>query len=549
MALDHIGCHFLCSKLLSSTKIATMKKLIVFLLLLINLNAFAQNSYWQQQVDFQIDVALNDIEKTLNGNAKITYKNNSPTTLDFIWFHIYPNAYKQETTAMFQQIKSDPSRKKKMANYTYGSIDGLSFKQDGKVATVEPHNNPQYIDVVKVLLPNPLKPGETANITTDFSVKLPSYFSRSGFADGEFMVTQWYPKPAVFDVNGWHEFPYLDMGEFYNDYGNYKVNITLPSAYVVGATGVLKTEDELSQYRTIGAKNNAERNDKPTLYVAKSNATKTLSYEMENVPDFAWFADKNFVIQYDTAKLASGKVVDVFTYFHNKKKKIWTASVDYTKDALKKYSNWIGEYEYPVVQVVEGPKNNSSGGMEYPTITLITSPDAKPASLDAVITHEVGHNWFMSILGSNERMHTWQDEGLNTYFQFRYEAEKYKTNAVFGNAIPENIKALPADQFLASVYNAMINVPIKPAIDTPADKFASAQDYSMTSYVKTALWLYILESNVGREKMDQAFKTYFNDWKNKHPSPNDLKASFEKSLGVNLDDYFKLLNKEGDFKN
>ncbi|WP_113652881.1 M1 family metallopeptidase [Pedobacter namyangjuensis] len=526
-----------------------MKKLIVFLLLLINLNAFAQNSYWQQQVDFQIDVALNDIEKTLNGNAKITYKNNSPTTLDFIWFHIYPNAYKQETTAMFQQIKSDPSRKKKMANYTYGSIDGLSFKQDGKVATVEPHNNPQYIDVVKVLLPNPLKPGETANITTDFSVKLPSYFSRSGFADGEFMVTQWYPKPAVFDVNGWHEFPYLDMGEFYNDYGNYKVNITLPSAYVVGATGVLKTEDELSQYRTIGAKNNAERNDKPTLYVAKSNATKTLSYEMENVPDFAWFADKNFVIQYDTAKLASGKVVDVFTYFHNKKKKIWTASVDYTKDALKKYSNWIGEYEYPVVQVVEGPKNNSSGGMEYPTITLITSPDAKPASLDAVITHEVGHNWFMSILGSNERMHTWQDEGLNTYFQFRYEAEKYKTNAVFGNAIPENIKALPADQFLASVYNAMINVPIKPAIDTPADKFASAQDYSMTSYVKTALWLYILESNVGREKMDQAFKTYFNDWKNKHPSPNDLKASFEKSLGVNLDDYFKLLNKEGDFKN
>lgn len=549
MALDYIGCHFLCSKLLSSTKIATMKKLIVFLLLLINLNAFAQNSYWQQQVDFQIDVALNDIEKTLNGNAKITYKNNSPTTLDFIWFHIYPNAYKQETTAMFQQIKSDPSRKKKMANYTYGSIDGLSFKQDGKVATVEPHNNPQYIDVVKVLLPNPLKPGETANITTDFSVKLPSYFSRSGFADGEFMVTQWYPKPAVFDVNGWHEFPYLDMGEFYNDYGNYKVNITLPSAYVVGATGVLKTEDELSQYKTIGAKNNAERNDKPTLYVAKSNATKTLSYEMENVPDFAWFADKNFVIQYDTAKLASGKVVDVFTYFHNKKKTIWTASVDYTKDALKKYSNWIGEYEYPVVQVVEGPKNNSSGGMEYPTITLITSPDAKPASLDAVITHEVGHNWFMSILGSNERMHTWQDEGLNTYFQFRYEAEKYKTNAVFGNAIPENIKALPADQFLASVYNAMINVPIKPAIDTPADKFASAQDYSMTSYVKTALWLYILESNVGREKMDQAFKTYFNDWKNKHPSPNDLKASFEKSLGVNLDDYFKLLNKEGDFKN
>ncbi|RYG09663.1 MAG: M1 family peptidase [Chitinophagaceae bacterium] len=526
-----------------------MKKLIIFFFLSISANLFAQETYWQQQVDYKIDVNLNDADKTLTGNATIAYKNNSPDTLTFIWFHIYPNAYKQETTALFQQIKNDPSRKKKMNNYTYGSIDGLNFKVNSEVAKVEPHSNAQFIDVIKVVLPKPLNPGETTTIATYFKVKLPSYFSRSGYADGEFMVTQWYPKPAVYDVNGWHEFPYLDMGEFYNDYGNYKVNITLPSNYVVGATGVLTTKGELEQYKTIGAKNNATRNDKPVLYVPTAKTgTKTLSYEIANVPDFAWFADKNFVIQYDTAKLASGKVVDVFTYFHNKKKTIWTASTDYTKDALKKYSNWIGEYEYPVVQVVEGPKNNSSGGMEYPTITLITSPDAKPESLDAVITHEVGHNWFMSILGSNERMHSWQDEGLNTYFQFRYEAEKYKTNSVFGNAIPANIKALPADQFLASVYNAMINVPIKSAIDVPADQFKSAEDYSMASYVKTALWLYILESSVGREKMDLAFKTYFNDWKNKHPSPKHLKASFEKSLGVNLDAYFELLNKEGTFK-
>ena len=169
------------------------------------------------------------------------------------------------------------------------------------------------------------------------------------------------------------------MGEFYSEYADYKVNITLPSAYVVGATGVLQNADELAQYKKIGAQNYSAKNDKPVLYVPQNKSgNKTLSYVMKNAPDFAWFADKKYVVAYDTVQLNSGKVVDVFTYYYNKKNTLWLQSVDYAKDATKKYSNWIGEYDYPVVQVVEGPKNNASGGMEYPTITLITSPDAKP---------------------------------------------------------------------------------------------------------------------------------------------------------------------------
>jgi len=198
--------------------------------------------------------------------------------------------------------------------------------------------------------------------------------------------------------------------------------------------------------------------------------------------------------------------------------------------------------------VVEGPKNNASGGMEYPTITLITSPDAKKESLDAVIAHEVGHNWFMSMLGSNERQHTWLDEGLNTYFEFRYTAEKYKTNGVFGDQIPPEIKALSPKEFLDRLYGAMVNIPMESAIDIPAASFASSDEYGLISYVKTALWLYLLESQVGTEKMDQAFKDYFNTWKNKHPQPEDLKASFEKTLGVDLTKYFDLLKKTGPFK-
>src|SRR5690606_12415105 len=146
--------------------------------------------------------------------------------------------------------------------------------------------------------------------------------------------------------------------------------------------------------------------------------------------------------------------------------------IDYIKDAVKKYNGWIGEYDYPVVQVVEGPENNSSGGMEYPMITLITSPDAAEETLDAVITHEVGHNWFMSMLGSNERDHTWMDEGLNAYYQFRYEAEEYRANSIFGKSIPAELKKLPSDKFLAVIYNAIHeNVPMQSAMDIPADKF------------------------------------------------------------------------------
>ena len=161
------------------------------------------------------------------------------------------------------------------------------------------------------------------------------------------------------------------------------------------------------------------------------------------------------MIQYDTVQLHTGKIIDAFSYYHNKKGTIWNNSIDYIKDGVRNYSRWIGEYGYPVVQAVEGPKNNASGGMEYPMVTLITSPDAKEETLDAVIAHEVGHNWFMCMLGSNERKHTWMDEGLNTYFQFRYEAEKYRSNSIFGDAIPKDLKKMPTDEFLRVIYNVI----------------------------------------------------------------------------------------------
>jgi hypothetical protein len=527
-----------------------MKALFLFLCLSLTTTLFAQVPYWQQQLRYTIQAELNDTEKSINGFETIVYKNNSPQSLDFIWFHIWPNAYKHDSTALMQQIKHDEERKKKAEIYSVGSIGGLSFKVNDQPAQTAPHPNPQYIDIIKLLLPQPLLPGDSITISTPFKVMLPGYFSRSGYADGEFMACQWYPKPAVFDHLGWHEFPYLDMGEFYSEYADYAVSLTVPSGYVVGATGTLITKEEADQYKRIGAKNAASRKKDPAIYSTPfKTPTKTLQYTAKQVPDFAWFADKNFVIEYDTIQLRSGKTIDAFSYYHNRKKTVWVNSIDYIKDAVHKYSAWIGDYEYPVVQVVEGPKNNSSGGMEYPMITLITDPDAEEESLDVVITHEVGHNWFMSMLGSNERDHTWMDEGLNTYFQFRYEAEKYKGNSIFGKGIPANIRSLPTDQFLRTIYTVInTNVPMNTAMDTPADKFPSSAEYGIVSYVKTALWMYLLESAVGTDKMQLAVQTYFKNWKHKHPQPEDMRASFEEATGENLEAFFQLTKKEGRFE-
>jgi hypothetical protein len=514
------------------------------------LSAYAQTPYWQQYVRYNIEAKLNPEDKSISAFERLVYKNNSPDTLNFIWFHIWPNAYRHDSTALRQQIRNDSARSSKETSAGYGSIEGLEFKVNDNLAQTEAHPNPQYIDIVKLVLNEPLLPGDSIAITTPFKVNFPPYFSRSGYSATQFMACQWYPKPAVYDQMGWHEFPYLDMGEFYSEYADFAVTLTVPSDYVVGATGTLKTEDELQQYKRIGAANVLNRKGKPTLYKPTSNSkTKTLRWEATHVPDFAWFADKDFVIQYDTVKLSSGRVIDAFSYFHNKKKTIWTSSIDYIEDAVRKYSGWIGEYEYPTVQVVEGPENNSSGGMEYPMITLITSPDASPESLDGVITHEVGHNWFMSMLGSNERAHTWMDEGLNTYYQFRYEAEKYRANSIFGKSIPADIRKLPPDQFLNVIYNAIHqNLPMKSAMDIPADQFPDSNEYGIVSYIKTALWMYILEASVGREKVDLAVKNYFSKWRHKHPQPSDMKAAFEEALGENLDGFFRLTMVEGRFE-
>ncbi len=527
-----------------------MKHILVLSFLLLWLQGRAQDTYWQQHLRYNITAGLEVETKSISGHEEVVYKNNSPDSLGFIWFHIWPNAYSSDTTALMIQIKKENALATKKKDISgRGSIEGLSFSVNGKPAMTEPHHNPAYVDIIKVVLDTPLPPGDSIIITTPFTVHLPPYFSRSGFSGNEIMACQWYPKPAVYDADGWHEFPYLDRGEFYSEYGDFTVNLTVPAEYIVGATGVLATTQELEAYKNVGRINASARKAKPVMYnPAEPGAMKTLTYFATNVPDFAWFADKDFVIHYDTVQLPGGRVIDAFSYFHNVRKSNWNNSIDYIRDATKKYSRWIGEYDYPVVQAVEGPGNFSSGGMEYPMITLITQPEASVEELDGVITHEIGHNWFMSMLGSNERAHTWMDEGLNTYYQFRYEAEKYRWNSLFGQTIPRDIRELPFEEFQGVLYKSIHeNLPMESAMDIPADQFPSSDEYGIVSYIKTALWMYVIEITFGREQLDKAMQHYFNQWKQKHPGPGDLQSAMEESLGQNLDAFFALTRKEGRF--
>lgn len=527
-----------------------------------------ENNYWQQEVNYSITAKLNDEEHSIKANMSFEYINHSPDTLYFIWLHIWPNAYKNEQTALYQQVSADKEGKKRLKTFKEkGFIDSMSFTINGKPAPTQAH--PQHIDIVKLPLTEALLPGGKITVATPFYVKLPGYFSRLGHSDNYYMISQWYPKPAVYDAKGWHEMPYLDQGEFYSEFGSFDVSITLPSAYIVAATGNLQTAAELEAYKSTGTLNrklidesiaglteedaikNRLKKFKPArVNITNKDAYKTLQFTEKNIHDFAWFASKDFVVQYDTLKLPSGAITDAFAFHDVKSGNQWYNASHFVEDALLKYSGWFGEYPYSTAKAVEGPKNQTSGGMEYPTVTMITSPDADQKRLDAVITHEVGHNWLYGILASNERDHPWMDEGINTYLQFRYEADKYRANSIFGNAIPEEVKKNSADQFLAIIYNIMNQqIPMEEPIATNAVNFRSKEDYGTVVYIKTAVWMYVVEMAIGKQKVDAGLKAYFDQWKFKHPYPEDFKKVISTSSNYNLDNLFDLLNKTGKVTN
>lgn len=512
-------------------------------------------AYWQQEVAYQIEVALDDVRHELSGKIEIRYTNNSPDTLSFIWFHLWPNAYKNLNTAFAkQQLENRDTKFYFSKPEQRGYIDSLDFHTEGK--KLDWSYDSVHIDICKVALAEPLKPGVSTTIATSFHVKIPDSFSRLGHAGQSYQITQWYPKPAVYDKYGWHQIPYLDQGEFYSEYGSFDVQITVPKNYVVAASGNLQNKDELAWLNELAEKTNKLASFGDTrIFPASDSTLKTLYYKLENAHDFAWFADKRFHVLKGEVELPySKRKVTTWAMFTNIDASLWKNSLEYLHDATLYYSKWIGDYQYDQVTAVEGALSAGSG-MEYPTITIIGGTN-NALELETVIVHEIGHNWFYGILGSNEREHPWMDEGVNSFYEMRYLYTKYPDKKWLNGFNATGLrKFLDIDDYkqkflneLFYLYNARIN------LDQPIELHAA--DFTMVNYgtivyAKTALIFDQLKTYLGDSMFDKTMQKYFDAWKFKHPYPADLHAILETSSAQDLswfyDDLIGTANKE-DYK-
>lgn len=541
--------------------------------------AYGQQAYFQQESNYIINVTLNDQSHTLDGDIKIEYKNNSKESLNFIWMHLWPNAYKDNSTALVEQsLRSGDYNLYYADSIDRGFIDKIDFKVDDSKVRWEYH--PNHIDIAKVILNNPLGPGESIVISTPFRVKVPKgIYSRLGHIGESYQISQWYPKPAVYDKDGWHEMPYLSQGEFYSEYGSFDVSITVPKNYVVGATGDLQNEDErhwlLSKahkdsvyINSLRAKDLASKS-KDMSFPKSAEETKTLRYVQNNVHDFAWFADKRFYVLKGEVKLPDSKRrVDTWTMFTNNEIDLWKNSIEYMNDAIYYYSLWNGDYPYQHATAVDG-SISAGGGMEYPNVTVI-GESGTALLLETVIVHEVGHNWFYGILGSNERDNAWMDEGLNTLNENRYLETKYPNKTMLesflGNrgsgitdALHLNDLKNKAQHDLSYLISARNNAD-QPMQHPSADY--TGLNYGGIVYSKTGVVFTYLKAYLGEELFDKCMHDYYRNWKFKHPQPKDLKTSFEKVTGMNFDWFFedivkttKIIDfkiqraKKGEFKN
>ena len=380
--------------------IVTLEILLASAVFLTIINAEVQflygngNPYFQQMVKYEIDVTLNDSAHTLSAFERLEYTNNSPDTLEFIWFHLWPNAYKNDSTAFAkQQTKSGSRRFADSDEEDRGFIDSLDFLVDGIKAKWETHTD--WIDVAKIMLPNHLLPGKSVIIETPFFIKLPLVFSRLGHSGKHYEITQWYPKPAVYDHKGWHPMPYLNMGEFYSEFGIFDVKITLPKDYRLMATGdIVNGEYELHWLDSLAAQGDSlhvlpKKELKKKLKLMKKYGKriekedsseiemKTIHFHQENVHDFAWFADKNWIVRKGELVLSdSTRYVTLWSFYLPKNAELWENSIEYLHDSGYWFGKFYGEYPYNHITAVDGDMS-AGGGMEYPNITVISTAGSK----------------------------------------------------------------------------------------------------------------------------------------------------------------------------
>jgi hypothetical protein len=536
-----------------------MKKAILsaglqsYFLLLFLLNTAYAN--FQQRTDIVIEAELIDSIQTLKARQKLTYFNNSNDTLNELFIHLWANAYKDNNSAFARQLIESGNYDFHFADENQrGGYTDISFTQSGIPISWGSWQN--HSDIAVLYLAEPLLPSSSVIIKIEFTLIFPdAQFSRLGHADEAFYATQWYPKPAVYNSDGWHPMPYLHRGEFYSEFGNIELYLTLPQNFVVASTGILQTPSEINFIHQLSQKtkdNAIQRITTDYEPPTSSDRKKTLHFKQENVHDFAWFANKKFQVLCDTLILPDGEILSIYSYFTQQPSQ-WQKVNGYLSETVLYMWHLAGPYPWKQISAVQGP-DSGGANMEYPAITII-GEKTSDLQLERVVVHEAIHNWFYGILGSNERDEPWIDEGFTTYYEDRFFEEKYKNQKLLGefanSSIADffNISEIPYNQLSYGWYLLKASQNLDQAPATSSSELSEINYFAM-SYFKAAMAIKMLEEYLGTEIYDAAIRQLFHKWQFSHPGKDEIQKVFENHSNKKLNWFFHELissNKKADF--
>ena len=494
--------------------------------------------YWQNKADYQVSVTLNEETREISGSVIITYKNNSPNALPYLWLQLDQNLFTKDSRGQERMPVDKHSR--------YGDAKS-GFDGGFKISSVKLiSNNTADADYLisdtrmQIRLPKPLKAGgDVVKIKMDYSFILPQYGSdRCGIlntSQGDiFAVAQWYPRMCVYDdIQGWNTLPYLGAGEFYLEYGDFDYYITAPASDIVVASGVLQNPSEVLTSKQIERLADAAKSDKTIMIrtadeVSDSDSrpnkkSLTWHFKMENSRDVSWAASKAFIWDACKINLPSGKKALAMSVYPIEAagNDAWGRSTEYIKGSIEHYSKRWYEYPYPVAVNVACNIN----GMEYPGIVFCNSKSAS-SDLFGVTDHEFGHTWFPMIVGSNERKYGWMDEGFNTFMN-SISAVDFNNGEYYEQ--PRSMAVMAPYEFGTRTETIMTEP------DAMKEYNIGIALYYKPGYGLTLLRNQVLDSN----RFDYAFRTYIKNWAYKHPTPWDFFKTMDNAAGEDLSWFWK----------
>ena len=467
-------------------------------------SGFSQN-YWQQAVDYKMNVEMNVEDYTYTGEQQLTYTNNSPETIHKVFYHLYFNAF-QPGSEMAARVNNG---KDKNTRFNV-NIDSINYNQQGYLKVYDLKQDGKSIQsvlsgtILEVTLIEPIKPGNSTIFSLNFEGKVPDLIRRSGKNSSEgvaLSMAQWYPKMAEYDYEGWNAEPYLGR-EFHGVWGNFDVRITLNKKFTVAASGYLQNPEEVGHGYSEG-KGKAKK--------------KKLSWHFyaPNVHDFTWSADPNYI--HDTF-LGPNDVELHFFYVDNPKyNSTWKKLQPKTAELMEFFNKRLGEYPYKQYTVAQG----GDGGMEYAMMTLITG-NRSYESLLGVTAHELAHSWFQHVLATNEMKYEWMDEGFTTYISTLAVEEMLNKKSLF-----------PFSSSYDNYFYLVSSGKEEPQ-QTNANRYIYNMAYEISAYSKGAIFLAQLGYIIGESKLNKTLKSYFEEFKFKHPTPNDFRRVAERISGIQL---------------